>query len=261
MVTASPLRVVGVVVPAQGVLNRNLVIAVGQLKSGFRCSRVWRPTGAFSRTFFDRSRNACAAVGGYWTSEPGRPVRRATRAFVSCLRRQAVRVSWLVREAPESIGVFFFTFAETRDEVVVAGDRCHVHTCPENQGTMKILTVDDSATARLIVKQTMEGEGHTVLEAPDGAVALSVLKAQPSIDLIVLDWNMPVMNGLECLKAIRRNPEFKSVKVVMCTTEAEKASIMAAIKAGANGYVLKPVTSESLIAGVNKALGVVKRQA
>jgi two-component system chemotaxis response regulator CheY len=121
---------------------------------------------------------------------------------------------------------------------------------------MKILSVDDSATARLIVKQTLEGEGHQVLEAPDGAVALSVLDAQPGIECVVLDWNMPVMNGIDCLKAIRKRPDLKNLKVVMCTTEAEKSSIMAAIKAGANGYVLKPVSAESLIGGVNKAMGL-----
>jgi len=121
---------------------------------------------------------------------------------------------------------------------------------------MKILSVDDSATARLIVKQTFEGEGHQVLEAPDGAVALAVLEAQPGIECVVLDWNMPVMNGIDCLKAIRKKPDMKNIKVVMCTTEAEKSSIMAAIKAGANGYVLKPVTPESLIGGVNKAMGI-----
>lgn len=121
---------------------------------------------------------------------------------------------------------------------------------------MKILSVDDSATARLIVKQTLEGEGHQVLEAPDGAVAMTVLSAQPDIACVVLDWNMPVMNGMECLKAIRKQPALKNLKVVMCTTEAEKSSIMTAIKSGANGYVLKPVSAQSLIDGVNNAMGV-----
>lgn len=124
--------------------------------------------------------------------------------------------------------------------------------------TMKVLTVDDSATARLIVRQTMEGEGHEVLEAEDGAVALQVLEGNTDISIVVLDWNMPVMNGIDCLKAMRKRAEFKNIKVVMCTTEAEKASIMAAIKAGANGYIVKPVTAQSLIEGVGKAMGTIK---
>lgn len=120
---------------------------------------------------------------------------------------------------------------------------------------MKILTVDDSMTARLIVKGAFASEGHTILEAPDGAVALTVLEAQAPVDVVILDWNMPVMNGLECLKAIRANPAFKSVKVVMCTTEAEKSQVVTALKAGANGYLLKPVTKETLQTQVAKMCG------
>ncbi len=112
---------------------------------------------------------------------------------------------------------------------------------------MKILTVDDSVTARLIVKRTYEGEGHKVLEAADGAAALQMLEQQSPIDAVILDWNMPVMTGIECLHEMRKNAAFKDVKVLMCTTEAEKSSIVTAIKAGANGYLLKPVTPAKLI--------------
>ncbi len=119
---------------------------------------------------------------------------------------------------------------------------------------MKILAIDDSMTARLIIKRTFEG--HTVLEAPDGAVGLTVLDAQAPIDVVLLDWNMPVMNGYECLMEIKKNPAFANVKVIMCTTEAEKEQVVKAIKAGANGYVLKPVDPQKLTAAVNKACGV-----
>ena len=96
---------------------------------------------------------------------------------------------------------------------------------------MKILTVDDSATARLIVKRTFEPLGHEVLEAQDGAVALTMLEMQSPVDVVILGWNMPVMNGIDCLGEIRKNAEYKGVKVIMCTTEAEKPSIVRAIKA------------------------------
>ena len=124
---------------------------------------------------------------------------------------------------------------------------------------MKILTVDDSMTARLIVKKAMQAEGHEVLEAADGAVAIQVLDSQAAtdapIDVIFLDWNMPVMNGLDCLKKVRSMKEHSAVKVIMCTTEAEKGSIMQAIQAGANGYALKPVTPETLVQQLNKVVG------
>jgi len=67
---------------------------------------------------------------------------------------------------------------------------------------------------------------------------------------------MPVMTGIECLEEIRKNPGYKNVKIVMCTTEAEKPQIVKAIQAGANGYLLKPVTPEALTAGVNKVAGL-----
>ena len=121
---------------------------------------------------------------------------------------------------------------------------------------MKILTVDDSMTARLIVKRTLEPDGHEMLEAQDGAAALTMLEKHHPVDLVVLDWNMPVMNGFECLQAIRQNAQYKDVKIVMCTTEAEKARVMEAIKAGANGYVLKPVDQAKLKDQVAKACGV-----
>ncbi len=120
---------------------------------------------------------------------------------------------------------------------------------------MKIVTIDDSLTARLIVKRTFEAEGHTVLEAPDGAAGLAVVESQMPIDCVVLDWNMPIMNGLECLEAMRKNPKLKGVKVIMCTTEAEKARVKQAIMAGANGYVLKPVDQDALKAQVAKVCG------
>ncbi len=121
---------------------------------------------------------------------------------------------------------------------------------------MKVLVVDDSRTARGIVKSTFEEQGHTVFEAPDGAAALSMLEVQGSIDLVVLDWVMPVMNGFDCLRAIRKNPAFNNVKIVMCTTESERSQVLDAVRAGANGYVIKPIDPEALVAKAGKACGV-----
>jgi len=124
---------------------------------------------------------------------------------------------------------------------------------------MKILIVDDSKTARLMLRSVLEPQGHQIMEAGDGAMAITVLDSQPDnalIDLMLLDWNMPVMTGIDCLTELRRNPRNKGVKVVMCTTESEKASIMKAIQAGANGYLLKPFTPEVVLQQVRKALGL-----
>ncbi|MEM7230058.1 MAG: response regulator [Planctomycetota bacterium] len=124
---------------------------------------------------------------------------------------------------------------------------------------MKILTVDDSMTARLIVKKTVEGDGHTVVEAADGQQAIDKLAAEAGsgapVEAVILDWNMPVMNGLECLKKIRADSAYQALKVIMCTTEAEKTSIVTAIQAGANGYVLKPVSPDVLLKALHKAVG------
>lgn len=121
---------------------------------------------------------------------------------------------------------------------------------------MRILTVDDSTSARLIVRSAFDGPDHTIFEAPDGAIALSMLEMQKPIDVVVLDWNMPVMNGLECLREIRKHPEYATTKVIMCTTEAEKRQVMEAIKSGANGYLLKPINPDSLRTQVLKLCGV-----
>jgi len=126
---------------------------------------------------------------------------------------------------------------------------------------MKMLVIDDSMTARLIVKRALESEGHTVLEAPDGAVGLTVLQVNPRIDAIILDWNMPVMNGFDCLTEIRSNPAYNGIKIIMCTTEAERGQVVRAIKSGANGYVLKPFTPPILMAAVNKVMGTVPQPA
>ena len=112
---------------------------------------------------------------------------------------------------------------------------------------MRMLLVDDSVTMRRIQKTQVGGLGITdVLEAGDGQEALSKLKSNMPIDLVLLDWNMPVMDGITFLKTVRADEAFKDVKIIMCTSESEKSRVVEALKAGANNYIVKPFTPEAL---------------
>src|SRR5208283_3959871 len=103
----------------------------------------------------------------------------------------------------------------------------------------KALVVDDSRAVRMILSRTLKELGYEVREAANGREALDVIESERnSVDLLVTDWNMPEMNGLELLKQLRRNPEFSSLVVVMVTTETEMDHIAAALDAGANEYVM-----------------------
>jgi len=115
---------------------------------------------------------------------------------------------------------------------------------------MKVLIVDDSMASRHILRTVFEAEGDDVIEAVDGAQALDILwknrKDDARIELVILDWTMPVLTGLQCLEKIRALPDHKSIPIVMCTARSENASIMTAMRAGANGSVLKPVTRSTV---------------
>lgn len=111
---------------------------------------------------------------------------------------------------------------------------------------MKILLVDDSSTMRRIQKNTLEKIGHTdVTEAGDGVEALAKL-AGGGFELVLMDWNMPNMTGIEALKKIKADPALKSIPVIMVTSESEKTKIMEAIQCGAANYVVKPFQPETL---------------
>ncbi len=117
---------------------------------------------------------------------------------------------------------------------------------------MRILLVDDSRTIRNIQKNTLTGLGHTdVVEAADGVEALSAISAEAP-DLMLLDWNMPNMDGLTLLKKVREKG--LTVPIIMCTTEAEKSRVIQAIQAGANNYVVKPFTGEALADKINQTM-------
>jgi two-component system chemotaxis response regulator CheY len=111
---------------------------------------------------------------------------------------------------------------------------------------MKILTVDDFSTMRRIIKNLLHHLGYpNVVEADDGSIALAILQTQ-AIDFVISDWNMPQMNGLELLKAIRADDKLQHVPVLLVTAEALKENVVEAVKAGVNGYIVKPFTAETL---------------
>ena len=112
----------------------------------------------------------------------------------------------------------------------------------------KALVVDDSRTTRLILTKTLRELGFEVREAADGKEALEVIKAEKTaLTLILVDWNMPEMNGLDMLKRLRQAPEFSSLVIVMVTAETEIGHIAEALEAGANEYVMKPFTKDILL--------------
>jgi two-component system chemotaxis response regulator CheY len=111
---------------------------------------------------------------------------------------------------------------------------------------INILVVDDFSTMRRIVRNILRELGyHNVVEAADGASALSILSTG-TVDLLVTDWNMPGMPGLELLKRVRESPVHGSLPVLMLTAEAKREQIVEAARAGANGYIIKPFTTATL---------------
>lgn len=112
---------------------------------------------------------------------------------------------------------------------------------------MRLLLVDDSSTMRRIQKNQLTALGIAdILEAENGEDAWQKLTDNMPIDLILLDWNMPVMDGFTLLKKVRADDTFKQVKIIMCTSESEKSRVVEALKAGANNYIVKPFSPESL---------------
>ena len=105
------------------------------------------------------------------------------------------------------------------------------------------LVVDDSKVVRKLERRIMEELGFTVSEAEDGAFALDACKAGMP-DLILLDWHMPNMDGLEFIKQLRTTPGGDAPKVIFCTTESDVSHIMQAISSGANEYVMKPFDAD-----------------
>ncbi len=118
---------------------------------------------------------------------------------------------------------------------------------------MKVLVVDDSSMIRRLIKNTLTQSGfEDVLEATNGREAVTAVKNE-SPDLVLMDWNMPEVTGLEAVQAIRASGN--AVPIVMVTTEAEKQRVVSAVQAGVNDYLVKPFTPDALIERVKKFAG------
>jgi len=117
---------------------------------------------------------------------------------------------------------------------------------------MKILVVDDFSTMRRIIKNLLRDLGfNNTVEADDGLTALPILQAG-GIDFLVTDWNMPGMQGIDLLKAVRADENLSSIPVLMVTAETKREQIIIAAQAGVNGYVVKPFTAATLKEKIDK---------
>ncbi len=120
---------------------------------------------------------------------------------------------------------------------------------------IKVLVVDDFSTMRRIVKNLLKQMGYEdITEAEDGEQAFNKLKSG-NFELVVSDWNMPNMSGIEFLQKVRQDAALKDMPFLMVTAEAEKEKVIEAIKAGVDNYVVKPFTAEILKEKLEKIAG------
>ena len=113
--------------------------------------------------------------------------------------------------------------------------------------SLKVLVVDDMSTMRRIIKNVLKQIGFSdLIEAENGQDALNKLKTDGGFGLVVSDWNMPVMPGIDFLRTVRADPDFKHLPFLMVTAEAQKENIIEAVQAGVSNYVVKPFTAEAL---------------
>lgn len=112
--------------------------------------------------------------------------------------------------------------------------------------TMRALIVDDSRTTRTILGRWIKALDFEVVEAEHGGRALERLAESGPFDVALVDWNMPEMNGLEFVKAVRAMPEFEALPLIMVTSEIETSQMARALWAGANEYIMKPLTADIL---------------
>ena len=116
---------------------------------------------------------------------------------------------------------------------------------------MRALVIDDSRTVRIIIGQILREVGLEVLEASDGLEALEQLKQNPDVKLMLVDWNMPQMNGYDLVRAVRAQRDYDAVRILMVTSEAQSEQVSRALSAGANEYLMKPFNKEVLVAKLN----------
>ena len=121
---------------------------------------------------------------------------------------------------------------------------------------MKLLVVDDSSTMRRIIKNTLIRLNYKdVLEGEDGVEGWEMLDKNPDVDMLITDWNMPNMNGLELVKKVRADERFLDMPIIMVTTEGGKAEVITALKAGVNNYIVKPFTPAVLKEKLGAVIG------
>jgi two-component system chemotaxis response regulator CheY len=116
------------------------------------------------------------------------------------------------------------------------------------RAVVKALVVDDSRAMRMILSRILRKAGFTVEEAENGREALELLETQEQLPhLAMIDWNMPEMNGLELIKALRADRRYSDITLMMVTTESEQSQIVRALAAGAHEYLIKPFTPDSIV--------------
>ena len=125
---------------------------------------------------------------------------------------------------------------------------------------MKCLVVDDSATMRRIVINALKSIGYdSVVEAGDGSDALQ--KCNGSIELVITDWNMPVMGGIDLVKGLRADAQHAKTPILMVTTRSVREDILQAVEAGVSGYILKPFTPQVLREKIDEILSLISGSA
>lgn len=125
---------------------------------------------------------------------------------------------------------------------------------------LKILVVDDFPTMRRIVKTLLKQNGfHNFVDAEDGEQGYRTLQEHGDFEMIISDWNMPNMTGLELLKTVRADAKFKHLPFLMVTAEAEKENIIEAVKAGVSNYIVKPFTGQALKEKLDKIDAMLKK--
>ena len=131
---------------------------------------------------------------------------------------------------------------------------CHLEM-PLKEGTVKILIVDDSLVVRTIIENAVKPIGYDVVHAANGKEALDVLATRAKeVELILLDWNMPIQDGYETVKQIKKNKAYDHICILMVSTESEDEKIDQALAAGAHGYLAKPFSAEELAEKVQATL-------
>ncbi len=126
---------------------------------------------------------------------------------------------------------------------------------------MRALVIDDSRTVRMVIRRILQSHGFEVSEAGHGREALDVIEGGWTPSVALVDWNMPVMDGLEFIREVRSRTELRDITLMMVTTEGERPQIVRALASGAHEYLIKPFTEDALIAkldllGIRPGTGV-----